>query len=200
MNSTQRNVGLLAACQAMLFTNNSTLIAINGLAGLALAPYRGLATLPVTCWIIGGAIATMPASLHMKRVGRQRGLTSGIAWGVVGALICASAMWMQSFWLLCAGTLVWGVYNAYGQYYRFAAADVASADFKATAISLVLAGGLVGGILGPGTSRWTIDLMTPKFEGAYLVLIGFAIAQMLLLRLVRSRSPRLTTQPAIRLA
>ena len=71
----RRNVGLLVACQAMLFANNSTLIAINGLAGLALAPYAGLATLPVTCWVLGGAIATMPASLHMKRVGRQRGLT-----------------------------------------------------------------------------------------------------------------------------
>ena len=76
MNSSEhnaRNVGLLAACQAMLFTNNSTLIAINGLAGLALAPRTWLATLPITCWILGGAIATMPASLHMKRVGRQRG-------------------------------------------------------------------------------------------------------------------------------
>src|SRR5687767_3000602 len=128
----RRNVGVLAACQAMLFTNNSTLIAINGLAGLALAPYKGLATLPVTCWILGGAIATMPASLHMRRVGRQRGLTSGIFWGVAGALLCATAMWQQSFWLLCFGTLVWGVYNAYSQYYRFAAADVASPDFKAT--------------------------------------------------------------------
>ncbi|HEX6528439.1 MAG TPA: MFS transporter, partial [Burkholderiales bacterium] len=148
MTSTGRNVALLAACQALLFTNNSTLIAINGLAGLALAPYAGLATLPVTCWVLGGAIATMPASLHMRRVGRQRGLTSGTAWGIAGALACSTAIWLQSFWLLCAGTMVWGVYNAYGQYYRFAAADVATGDFKATAISLVLAGGLVGGILG----------------------------------------------------
>src|SRR3954464_14490170 len=100
MNSTKRNVGLLAACQAMLFTNNSTLIAINGLAGLALSPYKALATLPVTCWILGGAIATMPASLHMKRGGRQRGLTSGIFWGIAGALTCATAIWLQSFWLL----------------------------------------------------------------------------------------------------
>ena len=46
MNNTRRNVGLLTACQAMLFTNNSTLIAINGLAGLALAPTPSLATLP----------------------------------------------------------------------------------------------------------------------------------------------------------
>src|SRR3954470_23447500 len=76
-NSTGRNIALLAACQALLFTNNSTLIAINGLAGLSLAPYAGFATLPVTCWVLGGAIATMPASLYMKRVGRQRGLTLG---------------------------------------------------------------------------------------------------------------------------
>ena len=189
MDSTRRNVGLLAACQALLLTNSATLIAINGLAGLALAPTKALATLPVTCWVAGGALATMLASLHMKRVGRQRGLMAGTLWGVVGALICAGAVWMQSFWLLCFGALVFGVYNAYGQYYRFAAADVASADFKSTAISLVLAGGLVGGILGPTTSRFTVDLLAPRFTAAYLALIGFALATMLLLRFIRIPAP-----------
>jgi predicted MFS family arabinose efflux permease len=192
----RRNVGLLAACQAMLFTNNSTLIAVNGLAGLALAPYKGLATLPVTCWILGGALATMPASLHMKRVGRQGGLSFGILFGVVGALLCAAAMWQQSFWLLCFGTLVWGVYNAYGQYYRFAAADVATPDFKATAISLVLAGGLVGGILGPSLSRFTVDMAGPRFMGAYLALIGFALVTAVLLRFIRIPTPTAAEQAA----
>src|SRR3954454_3082372 len=116
----RRNVGLLAACQAMLFTNNATLIAINGLAGLALAPHKGLATLPVTCWILGSAIATMPASLHMKRVGRQRGLTWGAVWAIGGASVSAGAMWAQSFWMLCFGAMLFGIYNAYSQYYRFA--------------------------------------------------------------------------------
>lgn len=185
MNSTRRNVGLLAVCQALLMTNNATLIAINGLAGLALAPRAALATLPVTCWVVGGALATMLASLHMKRVGRQRGLTMGTLWGVVGALICAGAVWAQSFWLLCFGALVFGVYNAYGQYYRFAAADVASVDFKSTAISLVLAGGLVGGIVGPTASRYTVDLLEPRFTGAYLALIGFALLTMLVLRFIQ---------------
>jgi MFS family permease len=189
MNSTKRNVALLAACQAMLFTNNSTLIAINGLAGLALSPVKALATLPVTCWILGGAIATMPASFHMKRVGRQRGLTLGIVWGVAGALLCGTAMWLQSFWLLCFGTLVWGVYNAYGQYYRFAAADAASIEFRPTAISLVLAGGLVGGILGPAVSRWTVDLYDTRFMGAYLALIAFALVAMALLQFIRIPAP-----------
>jgi predicted MFS family arabinose efflux permease len=185
----RRNIGLLAACQAMLFTNNSTLIAINGLAGLALAPYKTLATLPITAWVLGAAMSTMLASLHMKRVGRKRGLTSGVFWGIAGALICAGAIWLQSFWLLCLGTLVWGVFNAYGQYYRFAAADVAGPDLKATAISLVLAGGLVGGILGPSTSRFTIDLFTPKFLGAYLSLTVFAVLTIVLLRFLRIPDP-----------
>ena len=188
-SDTKRNVGLLAACQAMLFTNNSTLIAINGLAGLSLAPYKALATLPVSCWVMGGALATMPASLHMKRVGRQAGLTSGTLWGIVGALICGGAIYLQNFWMLCFGTLVWGVYNAYGQYYRFAAADAATPDFRPMAISLVLAGGLVGGILGPTLSRWSVDLLDKRFMGAYLVLIAFAVVTMVLLRFIRIPTP-----------
>jgi MFS family permease len=196
MHSSRRNVALLAACQGMLFTNNSTLIAINGLAGLALAPMRSIATLPVTCWVLGGAIATVPASFHMKRVGRQRGLITGTLFGIVGALICSLAIWLQNFWLLCGGALVFGAYNGFGQYYRFAAADSARPDFKATAISLVLAGGLLGGILGPTTSRITVDLLAPKFLGAYLALIVFALATIALLSQVRIPSPSASEQAA----
>src|SRR3979490_2864971 len=196
MDSTGRNVGLLAACQAMLFTNNTTLVAINGLAGLSLPPVKALARLPVTCWILGGAIATMPASLHMKRVGRQRGLTLGVFWGIVGALLCGGAMWLQSFWLLCLGTLVWGVFNAYGQYYRFAAADAASRHFRPTALSLVLAGGVGGGILGPGVSRWTIDLFDARFMGSFLSLIAFALVTVALLRFIRIPPPAAGEQSA----
>jgi MFS family permease len=190
------NVGLLAACQAMLFTNNATLIAINGLAGLALAPHASLATLPVTCWVIGGAITTMPASLYMKKVGRRSGLIRGASVGIVGAALCATAIWQASFWLLCFGALVWGTYNAFGQYYRFVAAEVAAPDFRATAVSLVLAGGLVGGILGPTLSRFTVDLIGPKFAGAYLALIVFALVTMAILSRIRIPDPSAAEQAA----
>ena len=189
MNSTRRNVGLLAGCQAMLFTNNSTLVAINGLAGLALAPRPSLATLPVTCWVLGGALATMPASLYMKRVGRQAGLTAGTFWAVAGALVCGAAIYGGYFSLLCFGALLFGVYNAHGQYYRFAAADAAPPEYRPTAISLVLAGGLVGGILGPALSRWTIELGARKFMGAYLALIAVALITIVLLRFIRIPTP-----------
>jgi len=189
MSSIRRNVSLLAACQAMLLTNNSTLIAINALAGLALAPYPWLATLPVTCWVLGSALTTVPASLYMKQVGRRAGLMRGAGVGILGALVCGGAVWLQNFWLLCAGTLVWGTYNAFGQYYRFAAAEVSGAEFRATAISLVLAGGLVGGILGPTTSRFTVDLLEPKFLGAYLALILCALVAIALLRFIQVPEP-----------
>ena len=189
MDSTKRNVALLASCQAMLFANNSTLFAINALTGFALAPIPALATLPMTCWVLGGAAATMPASFHMKRVGRQRGLTVGTLWGVVGGIGCATAVWLQSFWLLCLATLVFGVFNAYGQYYRFAAADTATPDYRPTAISLVLAGGLVGGILGPASSRLTVDLLQPKFLAAYIGILVFVLAGTVLLQFIRIPNP-----------
>jgi MFS family permease len=190
------NVGLLAACQAMLMTNNATLIAINGLAGLALAPTAALATLPVTCWVVGGALATMQASQYMKKVGRRSGLIRGASVGIVGAAICAAAMWQASFWLLCFGALVFGTYNAFGQYYRFVAAEVAAPDFKATAVSLVLAGGLVGGIIGPTLSRYTVDFVGPKFAGAYLALIVFALATMAVISRMRIPEPTEAEQAA----
>ncbi len=170
-------------------SNNSTLVAVNGLAGLALAPHPALATLPVTCWVIGGAITTMPASLYMRRVGRRSGLMQGMLLAIAGALLCAAAMGQASFWLLCFGALVFGTFNAFGQYYRFVAAEAAPPEWRATAISLVLAGGLVGGLLGPALSRETVELPGPKFAGAYLSLTVYAVAMIALLAFLRLPGP-----------
>ena len=176
MDKARKNVALLAACQGLLLTNNSILIAANGLAGYALADDKLLATLPITAYIVGAALTTLPASLLMRRLGRRTGFTLGALFGIAGALICAWAAFIHSFWLLCAGTLVLGIYNATGQYYRFAAADSASIDFKSKAISLVLAGGIVGGILGPETSKISKDFFVQAvFAGSYLSLGVFCL-------------------------
>jgi MFS family permease len=184
MDRARKNVAVLAACQALLFTNNSTAIALNGLAGWALASNKALATLPVTGWVIGAALSTLPASLLMKRIGRRAGFTVGALIGMVGAAICAFALYLGNFWLLCFGTMVFGVYNAVAQYYRFAAADAVSGDFKAKAISLVLAGGLLGGLIGPEVSKHTVDLLAARYLGAYLSLIGFLVLVVLVVQLL----------------
>ena len=182
METAKKNVAVLATCQALLFTNNSTAIALNGLVGYALAANKALATLPVTAWVIGGALSTLPASLLMKRIGRRAGFTVGALTGMLGAAICSLALGLGNFWLFCFGTMVFGVYNAVAQYYRFAAADAASADFKAKAISLVLAGGLVGGIVGPELSKLTVDFLATRYLGAYLSLIGFLVLVVLVVQ------------------
>lgn len=181
MDAARKNVALLSACQALLFTNSVTLIAINGLAGYALAADKGLATLPVTAQVIGSALATIPASLIMQRIGRRAGFQIGSGFGVVGGAISTLAIAVSSFWLLCFGTLILGMYGAFGLYYRFAAADSATGEFKAKAISLVLAGGLVGGLVGPALSKWTRDLAQPEFLASYASLMVFSLITMAVL-------------------
>ncbi len=185
----KKNVAVLAALQALLLTNNSTAIALNGLAGYALAENKSLATLPVTGWVVGASLTTFFASLLMKRIGRTGGFTLGALVGILGASICCVALYLADFWLFVAGTTVFGVYNAFGQYYRFAAADAASHDFKAKAISYVLAGGLVGGIVGPTVSKWTKDALPTAFLGAYLTLIVFLCVVLAVIRLLDIPAP-----------
>lgn len=183
------NIALLAGCQAMLLSISPTVIALGALAGLALAPSAALATLPVSFWVVGGMLATFPASLHMRAVGRQRGLIHGALLAVGGALVSAAAVWMASFALLCFGAMLFGAQHAVGQYYRFAAADSAPPEGRSRAISLVLAGGMAGGIVGPYSSRFTIDLLEPRFAGAFLSLVAFALVSVVLLRLTRLAEP-----------
>jgi MFS family permease len=179
----RKNVGVLAICQGLLLVNNSVLISVNALAGYALASDKALATLPVTAYFVGSALSTLPLSFFMKRYGRRAGFTLGACFAVIGSLLCALAIYTANFWLLCAGVLVLGAYFAAGQYYRFAATDTAPPDFRATAVSLVLAGGLVGGFIGPETSKLTKDIVAGHmFAGPYFSLIVFALMSMAALR------------------
>jgi len=190
MDHARRNVFLLACCQALLFTNNVTLISLNGLAGFALADNKALATLPVTGYVIGAALSTFPASLWMKKVGRRNGFLTGTLFGLAGGAIATLGIFLSSFWTLVFGTLVLGTYNAFGQYYRFAAADSTPVHWKAKAISLVMAGGLVGGIIGPEMSKHTRDLVQPTFLASYASLLGFCLVTMAILSALRIPDPK----------
>jgi MFS family permease len=173
-----RQISLLAICQALLYVNNVTLISINGLAGLALSPTPLYATLPITAYIVGSALTTVPASFAMARWGRRAGFMFGSGMGIVGTSTAAFGMLTGSFALLCLGTLCTGVYNAFAQYLRFAAADVADTydpALKERAISLVLAGGIAGGLIGPELSKHTVNLLPAAFAASYLVLAAVAL-------------------------
>lgn len=193
MPHTHRNVFLLACCQALLLTSAVTLISINALAGFMLAEHKILATLPNAAYVVGSALSTLPASLWMKRIGRRGGFLTGGLFGLAGSVIAVAAMAMHSLALLCAGTLVLGVYNAFGQYYRFAAADAAEPSFKAKAISYVLAGGLVGGIVGPEISKHTRELAATPYLASYASLFLYALVAMAIVSRLRMPPPAADT-------
>jgi MFS family permease len=172
----------LALCQALLLTNNAMLTSINGLAGLVLAPDPRLATLPVTLYVLGGALASLPLSLAMQRHGRRFGFALGCVAAMAAALIAAYGIAAGSFLLLCLGTLLFGVYNASGQFFRFAATDIVAPELRPRALSFVLAGGLIGAFLGPALSRLTVDAGSTRFFATYLTLIALALLVLIVTR------------------
>ncbi|HEX6138264.1 MAG TPA: MFS transporter [Casimicrobiaceae bacterium] len=175
MRTSRRDIFLLACCQALLLTNSAGLISMNGLVGYALAETKALATLGATTYVVGSALATMPMSLWMARVGRRAGFMAGALVNVAGCSIGALALSIRSFPLFCVATGIIGIYNAVGLQYRFAAAEVAAPGDRAKAISLVLAGGVAGGLLGPQTARLGRDLFATPFQGSFLILAGVAL-------------------------
>lgn len=192
----RRQIVLLASCQALLYVNNVTLIVVNGLAGLALAPTPLLATLPITTYIIGSACMTLPASLAMGRWGRRAGFMAGAAMGLAGALLGGIAVLIGSFALLCGGTFLVGFYTAFASYLRFAAAEVADhydPSLRERAISWVLAGGIAGGIVGPELSKLTLNLLPATFAGTYLALVAVAVIAIVVASQIRIALP----QPAV---
>ena len=189
----RRNVAVLAACQALFASGQSMLIIMSGLVGASLAADKALATLPVSATVTGVLVATIPASLMMKRTGRRLGFIVGAVIGILGGAIAAFALYIQDFWLFTLGTFLAGVQGGFAQFYRFAAADVAAPDFKSKAISLVLAGGVVAAVAGPELVKWTSEMLAPLvFLASYMTIAALPVAAILLLLLLDI--PRLTVQ------
>ncbi len=179
-----RNLWLLAIAQGLFLTNNVTFIAINGLVGLSLAPLGWMATLPVMGYVVGGALSTGLVARTQSQFGRKTSFQLGLLVALLSAAVCAYAAVTRQFWLLVAATVVAGYYNANAQLYRFAAAELANSAFKEKAVSLVLAGGLIGAVLGPNLALWTKSLFATPFAGAYMALALVAIVSIAVLSFI----------------
>ncbi|AOW15209.1 MFS transporter [Hydrogenophaga crassostreae] len=180
-----KNLWLLAAAQGLFLTNNVVFIAINGLVGLSLAPLGWMATLPVMGYVVGGALSTPLVARSQSAFGRKGSFQLGLLVAVVSALLCFWAAYEKNFWMLVAATVIAGYYSANGQLYRFAAAELAAPEFREKAVSLVLAGGLVGAVLGPNLANQTRNLLDTPFAGAYLSLALVALISMAIMAFMR---------------
>ncbi len=165
----KRNALILSGMQALGGTNSAIIVAVGGLAGQQLASRPELATLPISIYHLGLALGTIPAAMMMRRLGRRGGYLLGALLGLSGGLIAASGIFSAVFVLFCLGTLLAGLYAAYVQSYRFAAADSADAHFRPKAISWVMAGGLVGAVIATQAVIHTRDLfITTPYAASFL--------------------------------
>ncbi len=170
-----RQVLLLASAQALFQTVSVLVMTVGGLAGAQISSRPELATMPIAAMFLGTAVATFPASMWMTKVGRRGGFILGALLGVGGGLIAAAGIWFGHLLLLSAGTFLVGTYQAFAQFYRFAAGEVANAAFRPRAISLVLAGGIVAALLGPMLGRLGGPLLEPHYVGSFLVLAAVSL-------------------------
>ncbi len=168
----RRNVLVLVAAQAVLGAQMPMIFTIAGLAGTTLSPNVCWATLPITAMVVGSMLTATPLSALMQRYGRRAGFVTGAMGGLLGAVFGAWGLLTGSFGLFLVGALLTGVYMSAQGFYRFAAADTASAAFRPKAISWVMAGGLLSAVVGPQLVKVTADAMVVPFLGTYLAVVG----------------------------
>ena len=176
----KRNVAVLVAAQAILGAQMPMIFVIGGLAGGMLATNVCLATLPISFIVFGSMITAPWLSPLMQRHGRRFGFVIGATAGAVGALVAAYGLYVGSFGILLAGSLITGIYMSAQGFYRFAATDTASEAFSPKAISYVMAGGLISAIIGPQLNKLVQDAFVVPFLGTYLAVAALNIFGMML--------------------
>lgn len=184
-----RNVLVLVAAQAVVGAQLPVMFIIGGLAGQMLAPNPCWATLPISMIVLGSMLAATPLSGFMQAYGRRAGFWFACGAGAVGAGISAHALMQGSFTLFLAGSLLTGIYMSANGFFRFAATDMASPEFRPKAISYVMAGGLLSAILGPQMVSFTVEAMPIPFLATYLGVIALNIGGMALLSLLDIPTP-----------
>jgi MFS family permease len=196
----RRNALVLAVAQGLYGSTTTMLVATAGLIGVQLAPDKAWATLPASTFVIGTALTTLPISLLMKRIGRRAGFMLGAVAGLCSSLIGALAIFRQSFGLFLLATLMMGLFQASASYYRFAAADNASAGFRPKAISWVMTGGVISALCGTLLVMGTVDLLAPvTFAGNYVTMALLALACLGVLSVLKFPAPHedpATSRPA----
>lgn len=176
----KRNVAVLVMAQAILGAQMPMIFVIGGLAGGMLAGNPCFATLPIS-FIIFGSMTTAPwMSPLMQRNGRRTGFVIGALAGATGALVAAYGLFIASFPVLLLGSYLTGIYMSAQGFYRFAAADTASAEFRPKAISYVMAGGLMAAIFGPQLNKLVQDAYVVPFLGSYLAVAALNLVGMFL--------------------
>lgn len=155
-----------------MMSSMSLIITTVALVGSNLATDKSLATLPLATLFIAVMLTSIPAAMLMKRIGRKAAFIFATLFGITGGLLATFSIISNNFWLFVISTMMVGIFNGFGNYFRFAAADTVAADQKSKAISYVMLGGVAAAIIGPNLANLTHDSMTTAaFAGSYASII-----------------------------
>jgi len=180
------NIWRLSIAQALAGANSVVIYATGSIVGSMLAPTPMLATLPISIFVVGMAACTLPVGAIARRHGRRAAFLLGAGAGVLAGLLAMLAVVMGGFWLFCLATFFGGVYAAVVLTFRFAAADGVAPERRARALSLVMAGGVAAGVVGPQLVTLTMDLWPPHmFAATFIGQAAVAAASALILLGVR---------------
>ena len=160
------NIARLAIAQALAGANSVVVYATGGIVGHALAPDKTLSPLPISVFVVGMVACTLPMGALARRHGRRAAFFGGTGCGVLVGVLAAIAVVLASFWLFCLATFFGGVYAAVVLSFRFAAADGVAPERRARALSFVMGGGVLAGIVGPQLVTSTMHLWAPHMFAA----------------------------------
>jgi len=193
------SVYLLAICQSLMQSSNILMIAVSALACLPMLEDKSLVTLPISLQFFSMMLTSVPASLFMGRFGRKAGFMLASFIGMTGGVLAIIAILNNQFWLFSIAAVCLGMFNGFGNYYRFAAVDLVQAEFKSRAISYVMVGGVFAALIGPNLSTMANyvfsemktgsalgeSIANSQFAGAFFFVVAFYILTLLILSFIK---------------
>jgi MFS family permease len=181
-----RSVFQLALAQAVMMSVNTLMVSSSAIIGSQLAINKALATLPMAFYFVAVMLTTVPASMLMGIVGRKPGFLVATLIGLAGGGCAVLGIYRESFALFCLGSMGVGIYTGFGNYFRFAAIEVATGEKRNAALGYVLAGGILAAFIGPNLANYGRDLFAITYLGtlsAVIVLYAFNGINFLLIKL-----------------
>ncbi len=177
-----KSVYLYFVCQSINLMSAVISLAVAATVGGILATHPIYSTIPYGLQFAFLLLGTYPAAILMKKKGRNFGFTVGTIFLLLAGITGYLALSYKSFLLLIFAHGFIGLFTAFANYYRFAVTDDLPNTLKSKALSLVVAGGVIAGILGPIVTILLQDTDGfPRFSLCYGFLVVLAVANAIII-------------------
>jgi MFS family permease len=181
----RRTVVLLSAAQVFGGIGTGATVSIGSILAVELSGSSAWAGAVATVMTLGAALAALPLAALADRRGRRIGQVAGLAAALLGTLLMVLSVVWGVFVLLVLGAAGIGVGTAASLQARFAAVDLADAEHRGRALSVVVWAVTVGAVAGPNLIQpgtvVGVALGLPPIAGPFVISgAGLLVATVLL--------------------